>query len=414
MNPPSWKLPFETFEQILIETIPKGDPSVTKPELTSAYGSYIRHATDVQLLLEDPASDLRNSWTKALKLLGGTLRDVCLLSLRCDELCQVDYSTYLGKVDQGTFHQLGPHHHKDRSVEYGCRYASAIAGDQLFSTVISCLSASGIAIPQISIKHAMTGAVNCIQVPGWDLLNLTSLEKLEFGPDIPHDENHWASKTVLKVLPCPEAEEIESNASKIVHELVNKSQLTLKSLVLDGTGVLDWPTRPPPASLPALESLRHSFDAINAILMSSWLRNMPNLKYLKLGGIRLSRGLPFVEWRHIFDAVRDHPSIIGSRPKGLSVEFESIKSADWTRMTYRGVICQDSSIATERHTHCIDPEGLIDENYSLEKHFYNEMRFKDNHGLRYLMDDWDVGMIETDSEDDNEGSESADTDEESE
>lgn len=83
-------------------------------------------------------------------------------------------------------------------------------------------------------------------------------------------------------------------------------------------------------------------------------------------------------------------------------------------MTYRGVICQDSSSAIERHTHCTDPEGLIDENYSLEKHFYNEMRFKDNHGLRYLMDDWDVGMIETDSEDDNEGSESADTDEESE
>ncbi|KAF5593977.1 hypothetical protein FPANT_5012 [Fusarium pseudoanthophilum] len=414
MNPPSWKLPFETFEHILTETIPRGEPPVTESQLTNTYASYIRHAKDSQFLLEDPESKLRSSWIKALKLLGTNLQEVRLLSLRCDELCQVDYATYLGKVDEGAFYQLGPHHHADRSVEYGCRYASAIAGDQLFSTVISCLSASGIAIPQISIKHAMTGAVNCTQIPGWDLLNLTALEKLQFGPDIPHDEHQWASETVLKVLPCPKVEEIESNASKIVHELVNKSQLSLKNLVLDGTGVLDWPTQPPLAALPALESLDHSFDAVNTIIMSSWLKNMPNLRYLKLGGIRLSRGLPFVEWRHVFDAVRDHPSVTGSHPKGLSVEFESIKSADWTRMTYRGVICQDSTIATERHTHCTDPEGLIDENYSLEKHFYNEMRFRDNHGLRYLMDDWDVGMIDTDSEDDDEGSESADTDEEGE
>jgi hypothetical protein len=125
----------------------------------------------------------------------------------------------------------------------------------------------------------MTGTVDCTQVPGWDLLNFTALEKLRFGPDIPHDEHQWASKTVLKVLPCPKVEEIESNTSNIVHELVNKSQLTLKNLVLDGTGVFDWPTQPPIASLPALDSLNHSFDAVNTIHMSSWLKNMPNLRY---------------------------------------------------------------------------------------------------------------------------------------
>ncbi|EXL97470.1 hypothetical protein FOIG_10504 [Fusarium odoratissimum NRRL 54006] len=382
MNPPSWKLPFETLEQILIETIPKGEPPVTESQLASAYASYIRHARDSQFSLEDPESELRSLWTKTLKLLGRNLRDVRRLSLRCDELCQVDYTTYLRKADEGISYQLGPHHHADRVVEYGCRYAAAIAGDQLFSTVISCLSASGIA--------------------------------LEFGPDIPHDEDHWASKSVLKALPCPKVEEIESHASRIVHELVNKSRTTLKRLVLDGSGVLDWPTQPPVASLPALESFNHSFDAVNPIVMSSWLKNMPNLRYLKLGGIRLSRGLLFVEWRHIFDAVRDHRSVGGPNPKGLSVEFESIKSAHWTRMTYRGVICQDSTIATGRHTHCTDPEGLMDENYSLEKHFYNEMRFKDNHGLRYLMNDWDVGMVETDSEEDEEGGESENWDEDSE
>ncbi|KAG4286355.1 hypothetical protein FPRO06_07615 [Fusarium proliferatum] len=414
MNPPSWKLPLETFEQILMETVPKGEAQVTESQLAGAYASYIRHATDAQFLLEDPKGELRSLWTKVLKLLGGNLREIRLLSLRCDELCEVDYTTYLRTADEGTFYQLGPHHHVDRSVEYGGRYAAAIAGDQLFSTVISCLSSSGIAVPRISIKHAMTGAVDCSKVPGWDLLNFTALEKLEFGPDVPHNEHEWASKTVLQSLPCPKVEEIESSDSKIVHEFVVSSRLTLKRLVLNGTGVLDWPTQPPIAPLPALESLDHSFDAVNPTMMSSWLNNMPNLRYLKFGGIRLARGFLFVEWRHIFDAVRDHPNVKGPSPKGLSVVFESIKSAHWTRMTYRGVICQDGSIATERHTHCTDPEGLMDENYSLEKHFYGEMRFKDNHGLRYLLDDWDVGMVETDSEEDEEGSESDDWDDDNE
>ncbi|RKL50897.1 hypothetical protein BFJ72_g350 [Fusarium proliferatum] len=120
MNPLSWKLPLETFEQILIETVPKGEAPVTESQLAGAYASYIRHATDAQFLLEDPKGELRSLWTKVLKLLGGNLREIRLLSLRCGEPCQVDYTTYLRTADEGTFYQLGPHHHVDRSVEYGC------------------------------------------------------------------------------------------------------------------------------------------------------------------------------------------------------------------------------------------------------------------------------------------------------
>ncbi|KAF5230734.1 hypothetical protein FANTH_13726 [Fusarium anthophilum] len=238
VNPPSWKLPLETFEQILIETTPQGEPPVKESQLASAYASYICCAIDSKFLLQDPESELRSLWTKTLKLLGGNLRVVSLLSFRCDALCQVDYTTFLREADEEAFYQLGAHNHTDRSVEYGCRYAAAIAGDLLFSTVISCLSASGIAVPQMSIRHAMTGTVDCTKVPGWDFLNFTKLEKVEFGPDIPHNEHDWASKTVLQTLPCPKVEEIESSASKIVHELVTKSQSTLKTLILDGTGVL--------------------------------------------------------------------------------------------------------------------------------------------------------------------------------
>ncbi|KAF4951377.1 hypothetical protein FGADI_7575 [Fusarium gaditjirri] len=311
LNPPSWKLPFETFEQILIATIPESEYPTSKAQLASAYASYIRRARDSQFLLEDPKSELRTLWTKTLKILGGNVRDVRLLNLPCDELSHADYATFRRKVDEGTFHKLGRHHHADNSVDYGCQYAAAVAGDQLFSTVISCLSASGIAVPQIPINHAMTGTTDCTKVPGWDHLDFTALEKLEFSPDIPHNEKRRVRESVLML-----------------------------------------------------------YRALN-------------------------RRLLFVEWRHVFDAIRDHPNVGGPSPKGLSVEFESIRTAHWTEMTYRGVICQDSSIATERHTHCTDPDGLMDENYSLEKHFYSELRFKYNYGLRYLMDDWDSDVEPT-------------------
>lgn len=60
MNPPSWKLSFETFEQTLMDTVPKGETPVTESHLAGAYASYIRHATGAQFLLEDPNSELRS------------------------------------------------------------------------------------------------------------------------------------------------------------------------------------------------------------------------------------------------------------------------------------------------------------------------------------------------------------------
>lgn len=90
-----------------------------------AYATYMYHARESQILLADQCSELRRLWVKTLKLFGGSLREICLLSPRDndDRLCRLGGLHYLCKVDQGIPYDLGPHRHLDRGVVYGRRSA---------------------------------------------------------------------------------------------------------------------------------------------------------------------------------------------------------------------------------------------------------------------------------------------------
>ncbi|KAJ4235282.1 hypothetical protein NW760_004817 [Fusarium oxysporum] len=204
---------------------------------------------------------------KTPKLFGGSLREICLLSPRDndDRLCRLGGLDYLCKVDQGIPYDLGPHRHLDHGVVYGCRYPAAIAGDQLFSTVISCLAASGVAMAQITIKSIRTGTYNCTRLPGWDLLDFSGLEKIEFSPEIPDGEHHSGYED----LPCLERKEIEQRSAKILNAMAYKSLSMLKTLILNGRGIMDWPAERATLEFPALEQFVHAFGWVNPIVLSS-------------------------------------------------------------------------------------------------------------------------------------------------
>ncbi|PCD24639.1 hypothetical protein AU210_013756 [Fusarium oxysporum f. sp. radicis-cucumerinum] len=167
-----------------------------------------------------------------------------------------------------------------------------------------------------------------------------------------------------------------------------KSLSTLKTLILNGRGIMDWPAERATLEFPALEQFVHAFGWVNPIVLSSWLRNMPKLRYLKLDGLDRSLGIPYIEWRHLFDAIRDHQTVTGKSTSGLEVNLRYIHTSQWVRMSYRGVISHDSNIASERKMLSSDPEGLMDSQYCLEKHSYNELPFKYNYGLRFMLGDW--------------------------
>ncbi|KAI7758850.1 hypothetical protein LZL87_013810 [Fusarium oxysporum] len=370
LSPPSWELPFAAFQGIIQDTMPDDQTGFEDPQQAGAYATYIYHARESQVILTDPDSELRRLWVKTLKLFGGSLHKICLLNPREDDdrLCLHGGLDYLCKVDQGIPYHLGPHRHLDHGVAYGCRYPAAIAGDQLFAMVISCLAASGVAMAQITVKNMITGTFDCAELQGWDLLDFSALQKIEFSPETPEGEHHSDYEDV----PCLTREEIEQQSARILNAMAHKSLATLKTLILNGRGIMDWAAEPATLEFPVLEQFVHAFGWVNPIVLSTWLRSMPKLRYLELNGLDRSLGVPYIEWRHLFDAIRDHPSVAGQSTTGLEVDLCHIHTSQWVRMSCRGVISHDSDIASERKMLNTDPEGLMDSQYCLEKHFYNE------------------------------------------
>jgi hypothetical protein len=131
-------------------------------------------------------------------------------------------------------------------------------------------------------------------LPGRDLLDFSALEKIEFSPEIPDGEHHSGYEDLLR------REEIEKRTAKILNAMAHKTLAILKSLILNGRGIMDWPIEPPTLEFPVLGQFIHAFD---------------------------------------------------------------------------------SNIASERKMLNTDPEGLTDSQYCLDKHFYNELPFKHNHGF---------------------------------
>ncbi|KAF4499233.1 hypothetical protein FAGAP_4588 [Fusarium agapanthi] len=74
-------------------------------------------------------------------------------------------------------------------------------------------------------------------------------------------------------------------------------------------------------------------------------------------------------------------------PKGLKVDFDNLYMEG--NVSYSGVICKDSSIATKRHERDMSLEHWWDANYGMEAHFCGEMPLGENKALLYLMGRWE-------------------------
>ncbi|KAJ4268398.1 hypothetical protein NW762_002461 [Fusarium torreyae] len=158
----------------------------------------MRDAKATQGLLEK-TDELKTTWVEILRQLGSCLDKIDFPTRRCEGLRLAEYFE-MPKTEAPC--QLGSHRHFNNDNEYGCRYATGIAGDRLFTTVMSCIAASGIAVRQISICKIMDGNLECANITGWKDLDLTALDKLKFKPDIPSDEYRQVSERVLNALPC--------------------------------------------------------------------------------------------------------------------------------------------------------------------------------------------------------------------
>ncbi|KIL83568.1 hypothetical protein FAVG1_13217 [Fusarium avenaceum] len=400
-TPPSWALPYKAYEKILCSS--QESSVIFWPEgLNSAYNAYMSDARDTETLLQDPEGELKQAWTEILKALGDRLEKVKLLSYDCEKIRQVKYLDVLSKGDIGIPWQLPRHNHKedewaafglrdedsDPTVEYHCKHATAITGDKLIAMVFTCLASSGVAIPNLNIQLFMTGNLECKDIPGWENLDFTKLKILHISPEIPSGENGLVERH-LWAMSDSHAEKMKIKAGLFCHDLLDKCHSSIQHFAYGidyvGKGVLSWPLRQPKHEYPALTHLTQRGNTFPQGL-GHWVFHLKNLRHLELSG-DVSRGHSNFDWRFVFSAIREHPNVSGESPRGLKVDLENLDMEG--SVSYSGVICKDTSIATTRHERDMSLNRWNDVNYGMEAHFYGEMQLSENTALLYRMGRWE-------------------------
>lgn len=404
----SWKLVSEIWERLILFDIPGRPRNVGMWSRTSlrpiiaAHDAYINDALETQRLLEDPDGDLIETWTNVLKMVGSRLEKVTVanntdskdLYLQdpdptrdwknsCFRIPDTEIERHEGMTRRSRDED------DEENAEYAKGYACAIVGKRLFNTVITCLSASGVAISSLSTNLFVSGHVECTEIPGWRQLDLSKLKHLDLillYPSVPY---RLRERTSMAAFLHNAQSYIQKKHGNIVHDLIDKCHSTVETLSLedsmDGGLEIVWPTRAATYELPALQEFDQAMEN-HPRLLRDWLLRMKNLRsFMIWGGFPENRS---ANWRHVLDAVRDHPNVSGPDPKGL--RFGICGDTD-----YEGVVCKDSSIASPR-------EVPNDEypRYLVEAHLYGEIEYSRNVALREELGDYGHGDEDGDEEDD--------------
>ncbi|CVK85239.1 uncharacterized protein FPRN_06884 [Fusarium proliferatum] len=418
----SWKLVSETWERLILFDIPGRPRNVGMWSHTSlrpiiaAHDAYINDALETQRLLEDPDGDLMETWTNILKMVGSRLEKVTIanntdyknLYLQDPDPTR-DWKTFCFRVPDT---EIEPHEGMTRrsrdeddkeNAEYAKGYACAIVGERLFNTVITCLSASGVAILSLSTDLFILGHVECTEIPAWRQLDLSKLKHLELDLLYPYVPYRLRERTSMAAFLHNAQSCIQKKLGNMVHNLIDKCYSTVETLSLGDSIDRDleivWPTRAATYELPALREFDQAMES-HPRLLHDWLLRMKNLRsFMIWGGLAEKRP---VNWRHVLDAIRNHLNVSGPDPKGLRFRFPGDTD-------YEGVVCKDSSIASPREVP--NAEYSL---YPLEAHLYGEIEYSHNVALRKELGDYGHGDEDSDEEDEDNDMEGENSDREEE
>ncbi|KLO82206.1 Uncharacterized protein LW93_9393 [Fusarium fujikuroi] len=402
----SWKLVWETWERLILFDMPGRPRNVGMWSRTSlrpiiaAHDAYINDALEAQRLLEDPDGDLIETWTNVLKMVGSRLEKVTVanntdsknLYLQDPDPTRDWKNSWFRISDK----EIEPHEYMTRrprdeddkyNAEYAKGYSCAIVGERLFSTVITCLSASGIAISSLSAQLFILGHVECTEIPAWRQLDLSKLKHLELDLLYPYVPYPLSERTSMSAFLHNTQSYIQKKLGNMVHNLIDKCYSTVETLSLrysiDGDLEIVWPTRPATYELPALREFNQGMES-HPRLLHDWLLRMKNLRsFMIWRGLAEKRS---ANWRHVLDAIRDHPNVSGPDPKGLRFQFHGDTD-------YEGIVCKDSSIASPREVP--DAEYSL---YPLEAHLYGEIEYSHNVALRKELGNYGHGDEDSDEE----------------
>ncbi|KAG4272633.1 hypothetical protein FPRO04_10375 [Fusarium proliferatum] len=369
--------------------------------IIAAHDAYINDALETQRLLEDPDGDLIETWTNILKMVGSRLEKVTIanntdyknLYLQDPDPTR-DWKTFCFRVPDT---EIEPHEGMTRrsrdeddkkNAEYAKGYACAILQALRFQ-----------ASPPNYSFWDMRSALS----PAWRELDLSKLKHLKLDLLYPYVPYRLSERTSMAAFLHNKQSYIQKKHGNIAHDLIDKCHSTVETLSLrdsiDGGLEVVWPTRAATYELPALREFDQAMES-RPRLLHDWLLRMKNLRsFMIWGGLDGKRS---ANWRHVLDAIRDHPNVSGPDPKGLRFLFPGDTD-------YEGVVCKDSSIASPREVPYAEYSL-----YPLEAHLYGEIEYSRNAALREELGDYGHGDEDSDEEDEDNGMEGENSDREEE
>lgn len=191
------------------------------------------------------------------------------------------------------------HKHDNLHRRYTCRRISAPVGEAVFAAAILSMATARIQPSEMIIECAMTDTLAWEALDGWEKLDLHKLRYLDFGPKL---------QTIGESLDYCKGgyDGVGTHAADVLASILQKCNTTIEKLdyktsdtpmLWPGSNIID---------LPRLESLSLGSGSIRPQNLSRWLAHMSSLTYLEFGGTWAE--WPLTEWKHVYDAIRDHPN----------------------------------------------------------------------------------------------------------
>lgn len=359
-----------------------GKEPFIESQLHDGVDSYKQNGQVLETLFGGSDQRIKEAWTKVLK----NVRD------RHTEIrCYTDnYVTKRMVEEEAKSTANKVHAGPDFDRKFAHEATKALAGTALFATAMSCVAASELKLHSLEIDGEMTGEFNWEAIPGWDKLDLSSLQKIEF---MPRDVFTYVSpgrvpESIQDLFPVTDPEYTSKRACKALGILIDGSRDSLRTLIVQDDAGMSWPDRPASKDLPLLESLCSSPSGTEPTFLASWIARMPRLGDLEVAG-SLAGDTEYERLVDILDAVRDHPRALAPEGPGIHLVISQIQTNNWTTLSWEGMVHRKYRDIAERPSYIAEEferAGDYDIDLALESHLIYAEPYSENRALRAFLE----------------------------
>jgi hypothetical protein len=173
-------------------------------------------------------------------------------------------------------------------------------GLHFVASVAYAVTAASIKPRDFTLQCPMDAKVMWSEMPDWTKLDFSQLRKLEFSPDMTGVFGDT---------------EITENEADMMAAVLKRCAKSLEELNYRPPSGMGWPGKDVVA-LPNLKRLILSWCTVHGEWLKNWMAEMTSLQYLQLQWIEMPDERNS-DWKHVLDAIRDHPT-------GIYVSFEDI------------------------------------------------------------------------------------------